>query len=361
MGKLSITLGALADLLGAQLQTHQAENANLIVSGVATLMQATPHEISFFTNRHYRHALQNTHAAAVILVPDDSFLSPVPTLMIEQPYVAYARAAQFFNPVELKPAERHPTAWISPQAELGNNVHVGPQASINAAVQIGANSVISAGCVIGKQVKIGKNCYLHPNVTLYDDCLLGDRVIIHAGAVIGADGFGLAHDGQHWLKVPQLGRVCIGNDVEIGANTSIDRGALGDTLIGDEVKLDNQIQIAHNVTIGSQTAIAGCVGIAGSTHIGKRCLIGGGVGIVGHIDIVDDVHITGGSNVLQSIKKPGLYSAGVPLQENQDWHKNYLRFKQLDKLSRRLTELERQMAELYSCEPSEYRHSRNNK
>jgi len=347
MGKLSITLSALAELIGAQL-VNQSSNTETIVSGISTLMDAQTHEVSFFANRHYRHALKNTQAAAVILTPADSSLSPVPALIKEQPYVAYARVAQFFNPPEVRLAEQHPTAWVSSEAVVGEHVNVGAQAVIEANSHIGSNSVISAGCVIGKHVEIGKNCYLHPNVTVYDRCLLGDNVIIHAGAVIGADGFGLAHDGQHWLKVPQLGRVCIGHDTEIGANTSIDRGALGDTIIGNEVKLDNQIQIAHNVTIGSQTAIAGCVGIAGSTQIGKRCLIGGGVGIVGHIEITDDVHITGGSNVLQSIKKPGVYSAGAPLQKNQEWHKNYLRFKQLDKMSRHLTELERQMANLNS-------------
>ncbi len=349
MGKLSINLNTLAELLGARLDTHQAESTQVIVSGIATLMDAQAHQISFFTNRRYRRLLQNTQAAAVILSAADKPLCRVPALITEQPYVTYARAAQFFNPpASNTTAQQHPSACISPEAKLGDNVAIGAHVSIGAGSYIGSNSFISAGCVIGEQVKIGERCYLHPNVTLYDDCLLGERVIIHAGAVIGADGFGLAHDGQHWIKVPQLGRVRIGHAVEIGANTSIDRGALGDTIIEDEVKLDNQIQIAHNVSIGSQTAIAGCVGIAGSTRIGKRCLIGGGVGIVGHIDIVDDVHITGGSNVLQSIKKAGLYSAGAPLQENKDWHKNYLRLKQLDKMSRHLSELERQMASLYS-------------
>ncbi len=343
MGKLSVTLATLAEIIDARIEQPQAA-ASIIVSGIATLMDAQAHEVSFFANRLYRQVLQKTQAAAIILAAEDQHLSPVPVLVVKQPYVAYAQAARFFNPPPLQQAQLHPNAWISPQAHLGSQVTVGAQAVIEAGAVIGAGSVISAGCVIGKNVQIGNDCYLYPNVTLYDNCQLGQRVVIHAGAVIGADGFGLAHDGQHWLKVPQLGRVCIGDDVEIGANTCIDRGALGDTIIENEVKLDNLIQIAHNVRIGSQTAVAACVGIAGSTHIGKRCLIGGGVGIVGHIEIVDDVHITGGSNVLQSIKKPGMYSAGTPLQENKEWHKNYLRFKQLDKISRHLTELERQVA-----------------
>ncbi len=345
MSAVSITLVALAEWLGARLDNYSPAMHSQHISGVATLMDARAHQVSFFTNRRYCKALQNTQAAAVILTANDCSLSPVPTLVTEQPYVAYARIARFFNPPTLLQAEQHPTAWVSPDAQLGSHVSIGAHAVIEAGSSIGNNTVIGAGCVVSKNVQIGHDSYLYPNVTIYEQCILGHRVLIQAGAVIGSDGFGLAHDGQHWLKVPQLGRVRIGNDVEIGANTSIDRGALDDTIIEDEVKLDNQIQIAHNVRIGSQTAIAGCVGIAGSTNIGKRCLIGGGVGIVGHIEIVNDVHITGGSNVLQSIKTPGLYSAGSPLQENRAWHKNYLRFKQLDKMSRHLNALEKQLAD----------------
>jgi len=222
-----------------------------------------------------------------------------------------------------------------------STVSIGPQAVIEAGAILGCDVVIGPSCVIGQGVKIGNNSQLIANVTLCAGTQLGQRIIIHPGAVIGSDGFGNANDAGKWVKVPQLGGVIIHDAVEIGANTTIDKGALEDTVIGVGVKLDNQIQIGHNVQIGEHTAIAGCVGIAGSTCIGRYCMIGGGVGIAGHLELVDHVHVTGGSIVLQSIREPGVYSSGTPLELNQRWHRNYHRFKHLDEMARRLQTIEK--------------------
>lgn len=334
----NLTLAALAAHLGAQLDSFDDK----IINGIRGLHDATPSHISFYTNRAYRKALKQTQAAAVILAPRDQADCPVPTLMMDNPYLGYAKAAALFQKVQPFQAFIHPSAVIDPSAKISPNARIDANVVIDRNTQLDDFIHISAGCVIGKNVRIGEKTLIYPNVTIYDDVFIGKNVIIHAGAVIGADGFGLAHSSEGWVKIPQLGGVEIGDDVEIGANTTIDRGALGNTVIGNGVKLDNQIQIAHNVHIGDHTAIAGCVGIAGSTKIGKHCLIGGGVGIAGHIEVVDNVQITGGSIVIQSILEAGMYSSGVPLQNNKDWHKNFLRFKDLDDMARRLRRLEKQ-------------------
>lgn len=335
----NLTLAALAAHIGAQLESP---DSNLIVTGIKGLHDASPSQISFYTNRAYRKALKQTQAAAVILAPRDRQDCPVAVLIMDNPYLGYAKAVTLFQ--EIQPFQ----AYIHPSAIIHSSVRISKLARIDANVVIDENTQlddfvhISANCIIGKEVVIQAHTRLYPNVTLYDGVNIGKRVIIHAGAVIGADGFGLAHSADGWVKIPQLGSVEIGDDVEIGANTTIDRGALGNTVIGNGVKLDNQIQIAHNVHIGDHTAIAGCSGIAGSTKIGKHCMIGGGVGISGHLEVVDNVQITGGTGVLQSILEAGIYSSGVPLQNNKDWHKNYLRFKDLDDMVRRLRRLEKQ-------------------
>jgi len=334
----NITLAALAAHIGAQWDSVDEH----IVNGIRGLHEANASHISFYTNRAYRKALKQTQAAAVILSSRDQADCPVPTLIMDNPYLGYAKAAALFQESQPFQAFIHPSAIIDPSAKISPNARIDANVVIDKNTQIDDFIHISAGCVIGKNVQIGEKTLIYPRVTLYDGVTIGKNVIIHAGAVIGADGFGLAHSSEGWVKIPQLGSVDIGDNVEIGANTTIDRGALGNTVIGNGVKLDNQIQIAHNVHVGDHTAIAGCVGIAGSTKIGKRCLIGGGVGISGHLEIVDDVHLTGGTNVLQSIDKAGVYSSGVPLQNNKDWHKNYLRFKDLDDMARRLRRLEKQ-------------------
>ncbi|EIJ44088.1 UDP-3-O-(3-hydroxymyristoyl) glucosamine N-acyltransferase [Beggiatoa alba B18LD] len=335
---VSVSLAELAATLGAELQ---GADPSTVVSGINSLTRATAQEVSFFSNRRYRADLLKTQAAAVILNAKDHVDCPVPVLLMENPYLGYALAAAYFNPPLPKPIGIHPSAWVSPEATLGHGVYIGAQAVVEARAVIEDNAVIGAMSVIGVGVHIGEGSQLIAQVTLCTGTKIGKRVVIQPGAVIGADGFGLANHQGQWIKVPQLGGVIIGDDVEIGANTTIDKGALEDTIIERGVKLDNQIQIAHNVHIGEHTAIAGCVGIAGSTRIGRYCMIAGGVGIVGHIELVDHVHVTGGSIILQSILSPGVYSSGTPLELNHQWHRNYHRFKQLDDMAKRLTSLEK--------------------
>ncbi len=329
---VSISLAQLAIQIGAQLNDTNASEVN--ISGIASLRQATAHEVSFFSNRLYRDDLTQTQAAAVIVSQKDLSYSPVPALVMDNPYLGYAHAARLLNPIPKSYVGVHPTAWVSPDAHVAETASIGAQAVIEAGTHIHEHVEVGAGCVIGRDVRLGAHSHLAANVTLYAQTQIGQRCVIHSGAVIGADGFGLANNKGQWVKVPQLGKVSIGDDVEIGANTTIDRGALEDTIISNGVKLDNQIQIAHNVFIGEHTAIAGCVGIAGSTHIGRCCMIAGGVGIVGHIEIADNVQVTGGSIVLQSITESGIYSSGTPLELSQRWRRNFHQFKHLNDIAK---------------------------
>ena len=294
--------------------------------GMATLSTANQQQLSFFSKLALQPLLKKTHALAIIINPKHQHLSPVPCLLMDDPYLGYARCMNLFHPAKHSQGTIHPTAHISPQARLGHNVQVGAYAVIGEAT-IGDDVFIGDSCSIGDGVSLGKASHLIQGVSLLDNIIIGQHALIHTGAVIGSDGFAFANDAGKWIKIPQVGRVIIGDNVEIGANTTIDRGALEDTVIGDGVKLDNQIQIAHNVHIGKHTAIAACVGIAGSTHIGAYCAIGGGVGMVGHITIADKVIITGGSVVLQSITESGMYSSGTPLQTSRSWRRNYNRIK----------------------------------
>lgn len=339
MTMVPISLAQLATHINAQLVA--APDENLLIVGITTLKRATPREVSFFSNGLYREELTKTQAAAVILANKDQRFCKVPMLITDNPYLGYAQVATWFNPPTRQPAGLHPTAWVSLDAMVDATVSIGAHAVIEAGAQLGREVEIGPGCIVGRGVEINDYCQIMANVTLCPGTRLGKRVIIHPGAVIGADGFGNANDAGKWVKVPQMGGVIIGDDVEIGANTTIDKGALEDTVIGNGVKLDNQIQIGHNVQIGDHTAMAGCVGVAGSARIGRYCMIGGGVGIAGHIEIVDHVQVTGGSMVFQSIHEPGVYSSGMPLDTNQRWHRNYNRLKQLDELARRLHTLER--------------------
>ena len=335
----SLSLAELATHIGAKLEGILTENVPII--GIASLSQASTQQVSFFANGLYREQLSKTRAAAVILASKEKRFCQVPMLVMENPYLGYARAARFFNPPPQISPGIHPSAYVSPEAILAPTVSIGPQAVIEAGAILGQQVQIGPGCVISRGVQLEDECQMIANVILCIGTRLGKRVIIHPGAVIGADGFGNANDNGQWVKVPQLGGVLIADDVEIGANTTIDKGALENTVIGQGVKLDNQIQIGHNVQIGEHTAIAGCVGVAGSTRIGRYCMIGGGVGISGHLELVDYVHVTAGSIVLQSIRTPGVYSSGTPLQPNSRWHRNYQRSKQLDEIARRLHTLEK--------------------
>lgn len=312
------------------------------VSQVATLESAGPQHISFLTHRRYRKQLTDTGAAAVILGEADRDLTDLPRIVCDNPYLLFARVSALFNPPQPAKPGVHRTAVVERGTRIPPSAFVGPGAYIGRRVKLGANSVIGPGCQIGDEVQIGPGSRLHARVTIYPGCRLGARALVHSGAVIGADGFGIAQDAGRWLKIPQIGRAVIGDDVEIGANTCIDRGALDDTVIEDGVKLDNLIQVGHNVRIGAHTAIAGCTGIAGSTHIGRNCMIGGAASIVGHLDIADRVVILAGAVVTGSIPHAGTY-AGHPAQDNRSWTHNVARLRRLDALRERMRRIEQQL------------------
>jgi UDP-3-O-[3-hydroxymyristoyl] glucosamine N-acyltransferase len=301
------------------------------ISGLATLEAAGPADLCFFANTRYRPQLRLTRAAAVILGPADQKDCPVDCLLAARPQLAFAKVAEWFEDVAPVDAGIHASAVIDPAAQVDASAVIGPFVQIGPGCRIGARAQIGAGTVIGPDCVVGADCRLVARVTLVRRVRLGARVLIHPGAVIGSDGFGLVPDQQGWRKVPQLGGVLIGDDCEIGANTTIDRGALGDTVLEQDVRLDNQIQIGHNVHIGAHTAMAGCSAAAGSARIGRHCLIGGGAGVLGHLEICDRVTITAMSLVTHSIRQPGEYSSGVPLMENRQWRRAAVRFKQLDR------------------------------
>jgi UDP-3-O-[3-hydroxymyristoyl] glucosamine N-acyltransferase len=336
MNKAEYTLTELAKVLNAELHGNSCT-----ITGIATLQNAQSGQITFLDNVKYRKYLPETKASAVILARNNLAECPTNALVMDNPYIGYATLAALF---EQLPNAQH---GIHPSAVIGNNCNIHPTASIGAQcvignnVVIGENTIIEAGCVIGDHSHIGANARLWPRVTIYYNVRVGERAIIHSGAVIGSDGFGFAHNKGQWQKIPQLGRVLIGNDVEIGANTAIDRGALDDTVINNGVKIDNLVQIDHNVTIGEHTAIAGCTAIAGSTCIGKYCAIGGSVSIAGHLTICDGVIITGGALVGQSVDTPGMYTSGVGIQPTLMWKKNLMRIYQLDEMAKRLRKLEK--------------------
>jgi len=332
------------DELAKQISGTVQGDASHVIDAVATLQNAGSNQITFLTNPAYRKQLNTTEAGAVILSAADSGNFSGNAIICQNPYAAYARIAALLSPAETYTSEISPAAHIDKQTTMGQGVSIAAGVVIEAGVRLGDAVRIGPGCVLQKNSSIGCGTILTANITVTHDCLIGENCLLHPGIVIGADGFGQAMDQGLWIKVPQLGRVIIGNDVEIGANTTIDRGAIEDTVIEDNVKLDNQIQVAHNVKIGAHTAIAGCTAIAGSTKIGKHCRIAGMVGIVGHLDITDNVTVTAMSLVTHSIKEAGVYSAGTPLEPNHLWRKNTLRFKQLDKMAKRLKVLEKKLS-----------------
>lgn len=335
---MSHTLAELAGCVGGIVEGDET----CVIDNVASLTSAKRYQISFYTDGRHNQALADTKAGAVILAAQHVDFSPTNNIIVENPQLAFARIAEKLNPIE-KISGIHKDASVDPDTSIDSSAYIGAQSVVEAGAEIKAGVMIGASCTIGKGCIIGEDSRLHANVTLRDKTVIGQNALIHSGAVIGSDGFGFANDHGHWLKIPQLGKVVIGDDVEIGANTTIDCGALDDTVIGNGVKLDNQIQIAHNVKIGDHTAIAGCVGIAGSTVIGRYCTIAGGVGIVGQIEIVDNVHITAATVVTHSIMSSGAYSSGTPMQENAKWQRNYVRFKQLDDMAKRLKRIEKQI------------------
>jgi len=338
---MTLTLARLAEEVGGELQ-HADPDCE--ITGVATLQHAGEGDISFLANAGYRKYLNDCRAAAVILSPDDAASYPAAAIVSSNPYVSYARAAALIAPVPAARQGIHASASLDEDCRVDESAWVGPHCIIEQGAVVHAGVQLAGGCFIGADSVIGADSKLSANVVVCHGVSIGERASIAPGAVIGSDGFGLAKDGGHWVNVPQLGSVRIGNDVDIGANTTVDRGALEDTVLEDGVRLDNQIQVAHNVRIGAHTAIAGCVGISGSASIGQHCMIGGGAGIVGHLEIADHVIITGMTMVTKSISKPGVYSSGVPAQDNETWNRNYARFRHLDKLARKVLSLERSFA-----------------
>ena len=309
-------------------------DGDVAVEGVATLASAKPGQLGFLANPRYRSQLASTEASVVVMRADDATDAPMTALVARDPYAAFARIAALFEPVAAQPAGIHASAVIAGDAVIDPSAHIGPFVSIGARSHIQAGVVIGPGCVIGEDCIVGAGSELIARVTLVTRVRLGQRVRVHPGAVLGADGFGLAMDEGRWLKVPQLGGVTVGDDCEIGANTCIDRGALEDTVLEEDVRLDNQIQVGHNVHIGAHTAMAGCSAVAGSARIGRYCLIGGAAGVLGHLEITDQVMVTAMSLVTHSIREPGEYSSGTPLMDSRSWRKSAARFKQLDKLFR---------------------------
>jgi UDP-3-O-[3-hydroxymyristoyl] glucosamine N-acyltransferase len=336
------TLAELAARFGGRVLGDDATR----VSQVATLERAGKGQIAFLANSKYRSQLATTQAGALILGEADAEASTLPRIISDNPYVCFAKVSTLLNPPPAMPPGIHPSAVIGLGAKIAASVHIGPHVTIGAGAMIGADSVILEGCSIGPRVMIGERAWLHPRVVICHDCIIGNRFIAHSGAVIGADGFGLAMEKGRWLKIPQIGRVVIGDDVDIGANTTVDRGALDDTVIEEGVKLDNHIQIGHNVRIGAYTAMAAMVGVSGSTSIGRACLIGGKVGISGHLQITDNVELLASTQVTKSIREPGTYAGPYPFAKQADWARNTVHVRHLDALTRKVKELQQQLAAL---------------
>ena len=339
---MAATLRELAARFGCELRG----DPDIVVRRVGTLSAAAADAVTFLANPAYRPQLAATKAAAVILDERNRAACPVPSLVHPQPYLAYARIAEFLNPAPTAVAGVHATAVVAASARVAASAQVDATVVIGARTVVGEGAIVGAGTVLGEDVVVGAATRLAPRVTILDRCRIGARGIVHSGAVVGADGFGFAPDSGKWQKIPQIGAVSIGDDVEIGANTTIDRGAIEDTVIEDGVKLDNLVQIAHNVRIGAHTIMAGMSGIAGSTKIGKRCMIGGRVVMVNALEICDDVMFTFGSIVTKSVATPGTYSGHLPAEEQSRWRRNAARFRKLDELAERLAAAERALAKL---------------
>ncbi|GIZ51198.1 UDP-3-O-(3-hydroxymyristoyl)glucosamine N-acyltransferase [Noviherbaspirillum aridicola] len=345
---MSNRLGDLVERLGGQL----IGDAEIRIEGIAPLDSADASHITFLSNPKFRAQAASTGAAALVLSPaDDAAIGADYSgarVVCSNPYAWFARAAQYFVALHAEPAVPgiDPSASVHPHAAVAASAVIGPHVTIEAGAVVGERAVIGAGSFVGRDARIGDDSRLYPNVTFYAGCVIGARGIVHSGAVIGADGFGFARENGVYIKIPQTGRVVIGDDVEIGANTTIDRGALADTEIGNGVKLDNQIQIGHNCVIGDHTAMAGCVGVAGSAKIGKYCTFGGAAMVLGHLTIVDNVHISSGSMVSRSISEPGHYTGFYPLAKNADWEKSAVIVRNLSSMREKIRELEKTIKSL---------------
>ncbi len=336
------SIARIAEHLGARV----IGDDSAVISAINSLEQAGEGEISFLADKKRRPQLENTRASAVLVDESQAEHCPVTAIVVDNPYAAYARTASLLYPRRTHIPGIHPSAVVDDNAVIDRSAWIGPGCVIEADAVIGANANIGPHCVIGRNARIGPDTTLIASVTVTHDCELGARGLIHPGTVIGSDGFGQAPDNGQWIKIPQLGRVIIGDDVEIGANCAIDRGSIGDTVIEDGVRMDNLIQIAHNIRIGAHTVIAAQTGIAGSTTIGKHCMFGGNVAISGHLEICDQVMLGGRAEVRQSIEQPGAYCSGTPLEPMKKWLKSSARFKQIDEMHKRISELEKKLAQL---------------
>jgi UDP-3-O-[3-hydroxymyristoyl] glucosamine N-acyltransferase len=335
----SLKLCELAERFNLRLQG----DGNTLIEGVGTLADASGNQISFLANPVYREQLKTTRAGAVIVSAKDAKNCQANVLIADDPYVSYARVAECFDPRRQTEPGVHSSASIDATATIGREVYVGANTVIGPGCEIAEACSIGPGCVLIADCKLGSGTRLVANVTLCEGVQLGQRTVIHPGAVIGSDGFGLAFNQDHWVKIPQLGAVKIGSDCEIGANTTIDRGAIGDTIIEDDVRLDNQIQIGHNVQIGAHTAMAGMVGISGSTRIGKYCMFAGSSGTVGHIQVADRTTVNFQSVITKSITQPGtVWSTAIPAQPLRDWNRSVAHLRKLEKLAQRVLNLEKQ-------------------
>ena len=341
VGASPVALSEVIAALGGDLHGDGA----LMISRVGPLTEADATTLSFLSNPRYQSQLATSAAACVIVAPAFADLAAArgAAIVTPDPYLYFARLTQWWA-ARVRPmsaARVHPSAVIDVTALIGEDVDIGPLAVIDAGAQIGAGARIGAHCVVERNAVVGAGTRLAARVTVGFDCTIGERCIVHSGVVIGADGFGFASSGGEWVKIEQLGAVNIGNDVEIGANTCIDRGALADTVIGNGVKLDNLIQIGHNVRIGDHTAMAGCSAVAGSTTIGAHCTVGGAAMIIGHLTLADGVHISMGTAITRSISKPGVYSGVFPFDDNASWEKNAATLRQLHSLRDRIRALEK--------------------
>lgn len=336
------TLGDIAQRFGGEV----VGDAGLGVSQVASLETAGPTQISFITGSRFQKLLDATQAGAVIVGREMREATSKARIVCGNPYAYFAKVSSLLNPEPAIQAGVHATAVLEEGAVVAESASIGPFVHIGAGARIGERAVIGAGCAIGAATEIGADTRLYPRVVVYHQCRIGARVILHSGAVIGADGFGLAREDGRWLKIPQIGRVVIGDDVEIGANTTVDRGALEDTVIEEGVKLDNQIQVAHNVRIGAHSAMAGCVGIAGSARIGRNCTVGGAGMILGHLQIADNVSISSGTLITKSISQPGAYTSAMPFSTHEQWLKNAAHLRHLDRMAEKIHALEQKINEL---------------
>lgn len=336
------TLAELAVEVGGQVRGDAAVR----ISGLGTLKSAESHQLSFLANPQYRALVPQTRAGAVLIREEDIGDYQGNCLVVANPYAVYARLSHVFDRTPLPDAGVHERAWVHPDAQVDPVASIGPGAIVEAGAVIGAGTVIEALAFIGARTVIGRDCRIRARAVIHHDCRIGDRVIIHSGAVIGDDGFGFAPANGRWNKIAQIGGVVIHDDADIGANTTIDRGALDDTVIHRGVIIDNLVQIAHNVVIGEHSAIAGCTGISGSTTIGSWCTLAGGVGLVGHIEICDRVHVTGMTMVTKSINRPGSYSSGTAFDETESWKRMAVRLRRLDDMANRVRDLEKQVRNL---------------